>query len=106
MLTKEKFKLMAFLPNSFIKYLLRNYASGTVLGTEKQSWKKEKVPALIKHTLWVVSIVVVPIVSVSLWVYPLWEYTLWGISIVDVSIVGVSIVGVSIVWGEEEKTSE
>lgn len=39
---REKFRLMAFLPTSFIKYLLRNYyVSGTVVGTEKQQQKKE-----------------------------------------------------------------
>lgn len=41
---------MAFLPNPFIKYLLRNYyVSGTVLDTEKSNGK---VLALIKHSLW------------------------------------------------------
>lgn len=51
---REKFRWMAFLPTLFIKYILRNYyVSGTVVGTEKQQWKKRmtKVPALIKHTL-------------------------------------------------------
>lgn len=45
---------MAFLPNPFIKYLLRNcYVSGTVLDTEKSNGK---VLALIKHSLWSVYI--------------------------------------------------